>query len=76
MTRSITSLGIDRLPIEERLILVAEIWDSIEADRAALSLTDAQRTELQNRIEEDNANPDDVTPWEQVKASMLERRRK
>ena len=76
MTASIKSLGIDRLPVEERLRLVEEIWDSIAADTAAVPLTDAQQAELQNRIEEDDANPDDVTPWEQVKASTLARLRK
>jgi putative addiction module component (TIGR02574 family) len=73
---SIKSLGIDRLPVEERLRLVEEIWDSIAADSAAVPLTDAQRTELQKRIEEDDANPDDVMPWEQVEASTLARLRK
>lgn len=76
MNASIESLGIDRLPIEERLILVEEIWDSIAADSAAVPPTDAQRTELQKRIEEDDANADDVTPWERVKASTLARLRK
>lgn len=60
MTASIKSLGIDHLPVEERLMLVEEIWDNIAADAAAVSLTDAQRAELQSRIEEDDANPDDV----------------
>jgi putative addiction module component (TIGR02574 family) len=76
MTSSIKSLGIDRLPVEERLALVEEIWDSIAADTAAVPLTDAQQAEIRNRIEEDDANPDDVTPWEQVKASTLARLRR
>jgi putative addiction module component (TIGR02574 family) len=73
MNVSIKSLGIDRLKVEERLALVEEIWNSIAADSAAVPLTDAQRAELQRRIEEDDAHPDDVTPWEQVKASTLSR---
>jgi putative addiction module component (TIGR02574 family) len=73
MNVSIKSLGIDRLGVEERLTLVEEIWDSIAADSTAVALTDAQRAELQRRIEEDDAHPDDVTPWEQVKASTLSR---
>jgi putative addiction module component (TIGR02574 family) len=76
MNASIKSLGIDRLPVEDRLILVEEIWDSIAADSAAAPLTDAQRAELQKRIEEDDANPDGVTPWEPIKASTLTRLRK
>jgi putative addiction module component (TIGR02574 family) len=73
MNSSIKSLGIDRLPVEERLILVEEIWDSIAADSATARVTDAQRMELQKRIEEDDANRDDVAPWEQVKASTRAR---
>ena len=73
MNASIKSLGIDRLPIEDRLALVEEIWDSIATDSAAVPLTEAQRAELQKRIEEDDAHPDDLTPWEQVKASTLSR---
>jgi len=44
---------------------------SIAGKSAAAPLTDPQRAELQKRIEEDDANPDDVTLWEQVKASTL-----
>jgi putative addiction module component (TIGR02574 family) len=76
LNASIKSLGIDRLPVEERLILVEEIWNSIAAESAAVPMTDAQRTELQKRIEGDDANPDDATPWEQVEASTLARLRK
>ena len=36
-------------------------------------LTDAQRRELERRIAEDDANPDDVVPWEQVKALTMSR---
>lgn len=73
MNASVKSLGIDRLPIDERLTLVEEIWDSIAADSGAVPLTEAQRTELEKRIAEDEAHPHDVTPWEQVKASTLSR---
>lgn len=73
MNASIKSLGIDRLGIEERLTLVEEIWDSIAADSSSVPLTEAQRVELQKRIEEDDAHPNDVTPWDQVKAATLAR---
>ncbi len=73
MPASIKSLGIDRLPVEERLALVEEIWDSIALDGAAVPLTGPQRAELQKRLDEDDAYPGDVTPWERVKASTLSR---
>jgi putative addiction module component (TIGR02574 family) len=73
MTASVESLGIDRLPIEERLALVEEIWDSISAESGALPLTDAQRIELERRVAEDDAHANDVTSWEEVKRSTLAR---
>lgn len=72
MGASVKSLGIDRLALEERVTLVEEIWDSI-AESPPLPLTDAQRAELEQRYAEDEASPDDVTPWEQVRASTLSR---
>ena len=73
MSVSIKSLGIDRLGIEERLELVEQIWDSIAADSAAVPLTDPQRAELDRRIADHEANPDDVVSWEKVKTSVSER---
>ena len=76
MAVSLKSLGIERLGIEERLTLVEELWDSIAADSAAVPLTEAQRAELDRRIAEHEANPDDVVPWEEVKTSITERLKK
>jgi len=41
----------------------------------ALPLTDAQREELERRVADDDAFPDDVVPWDEVKASVLSRLR-
>lgn len=76
MAVSLKSLGIDRLGVEDRLALVEEIWDSIVADSSAVPLTEAQRAELDRRIAEHEANPDDVVPWDEVKASVIERLKK
>jgi putative addiction module component (TIGR02574 family) len=69
-------LGIDQLPRDVRLALVQEIWDSIAAEAQVLPLREAQRRELECRAVEDDANPDDVVPWEQVKADALARLKK
>ena len=70
---SVKTLGIDRLNVDERLALVEEIWATICADSAAFPLTDAQRAELDRRVADDDAFPDDVVPWDAVKASVRAR---
>lgn len=67
----ITSLSID-----ERLALVEAIWDSIAAESEKLSLTEAQRLELERRLADDAANPDDVVSWDEVRAQALARARR
>lgn len=67
------TLGIGQMTREQRILLVQEIWDTIAAETAAPLLTGAQRLELRRRVSEDDASPDDVVPWEQVKAQTLAR---
>lgn len=42
---------LSNLPIDERIKLVQELWDSIAADQNALPLTDEQKTELDRRLD-------------------------
>jgi putative addiction module component (TIGR02574 family) len=46
------------------------VWESLEAD--ALSLTDAQRAELDYRIGRHEQNPSDVIPWEQSQGGPVQ----
>ena len=47
------------LPIDERIKLVEDLWDSIVADQQALPLTPEQRAELDRRLDayEADRNP-------------------
>ena len=40
------------LPVEERIRVVEDLWDSIAADQKTLPLTAEQKTELDHRSEE------------------------
>lgn len=62
-----------QMSIPDRLALVEAIWNSIAADAQTPLLSESQRQELERRFAEDEAAPDDVVPWEQVKASALSR---
>jgi putative addiction module component (TIGR02574 family) len=66
MPVTLASLGLDKLSRDDRLALVQALWDSIAADGPHLTAT--QRAELERRADEDDANPGEVIPWEQVKA--------
>ena len=57
MSSLIDSLGIDRLSHAERLQLLEELLDRIDADRQAQPLTDAQRQELDHRLAMLEADP-------------------
>ncbi|MFP4009658.1 MAG: addiction module protein [Spirulinaceae cyanobacterium] len=61
---------IKTLSLEDRITLVQAIWDSIAAEQAYPSLTEAQKQELDSRIETHHQNPDNVLTWDEIKASI------
>jgi putative addiction module component (TIGR02574 family) len=73
MSPTVQTLGIDQMTRDQRIVLVQEIWDTIAAEVPPTMLTEPQRLELRRRVAEDDASPDDVVPWEQVKAQTLAR---
>jgi putative addiction module component (TIGR02574 family) len=73
MDKSATLTEIASLSIEDRIDLVEAIWDTIAAAPEELKLTAAQKRELERRQETHAANPDNVVPWEEVKARALAR---
>lgn len=75
MSPSLESLGIDKLSVEERIELAEKIWQSVEAEPHPPLLTEAQRRELERRLKEHEANPDDVVAWEQIRDEALARYR-
>ena len=55
------------LSISERIQLVEDIWDSIVELPEAVSLTDDQKRELDHRLDAYRQNPNEGSPWEQVR---------
>ena len=62
-----------QLNVDEQIELVEAIWDGIVERNAVPPLTRAQEAELDSRIADHEANPDDVVSWEEVKAAALRR---
>ncbi len=52
-----------QLSLEERIQLVEDLWDSIAAAPEALSLTEAQKQELDRRLEDYHRDPNAGSPW-------------
>lgn len=65
--------GMRSLSIDDRIRLMNAIRDSLAADREREGLTEAQKEELDRRLADMEANPDDDVPWEEVYAESLKR---
>ena len=63
-----------KLSIEERLELVASIWDSIADGVDTLPMSDSQRRMLDDRLDDLAKNPDLSSPWPEVKARILSKK--
>jgi putative addiction module component (TIGR02574 family) len=61
------------LDIQDRIRLVQGILDSIAAEQVDPDLTESQQRELDRRIDDYDANPDEVMTWAEVKASIKAR---
>lgn len=58
------------LPVDDRVRLVEEIWDSISAVPEALPLTEWQKEELDRRLDDLEKNPDAGSTLEEVFARI------
>jgi len=60
-----------KLSISDRITLVEEIWDTIAEENEAFELTDAQKRELDRRLESAKTNPGQGRTWEEIKAEFM-----
>ena len=58
------------LPVLERIQLVEDLWDSIAEDSAGFRLTEAQRGEIDRRLDDLEATPAAGVSWDQVRSSL------
>jgi putative addiction module component (TIGR02574 family) len=56
-----------RLTVAERIQLAEDIWDSVAAFPEALPLTDAQKEELDRRLQSYAENPSEGLSWDELK---------
>jgi putative addiction module component (TIGR02574 family) len=58
------------MPLDDRIRLVEAICKDIDAEQANGELSDKLRQELERRIAEADASPEDEIPWEVAKADI------
>jgi putative addiction module component (TIGR02574 family) len=73
MGQALHALGIDNMSVEDRIDLVKDIWDSVAIEAGLLPPSTAEKAELDRRLAEDDANPDDTISWETIKAEAQAR---
>jgi putative addiction module component (TIGR02574 family) len=73
MTPSLQSLGIDKLSVDEKYQLIDAILDSIPSEQSEFRLTEAQKSELEGRRAEHEADPSSAIPLEEVEARLIAR---
>jgi putative addiction module component (TIGR02574 family) len=69
------ALNIDDLSPEERLRLIEKLWDSLNEKPGTVPLTNAQRDELDRRLDDLERSEPEGIPWEQVLQQIRSRSR-
>jgi putative addiction module component (TIGR02574 family) len=61
------SQQINDLSLQEKILLVEEIWNNISKTASTLELSGTQKEELDKRLDSLEKNPELGRPWEEIK---------
>ncbi|MBI3939567.1 MAG: addiction module protein [Acidobacteria bacterium] len=67
------AIDIEKMSPEERLRLIEALWESLRSRPETLPLTEAQREELDRRLDEMDGGESKTIPWEEVKQRLRDR---
>lgn len=67
MAVSAKALGLDELPVQEKLDLINELWDGIASGDAAVPISDELAAELERRLAAHKADPSASSSAEEVR---------
>lgn len=73
VSRPVSIDEIRQLSVAERVLLVEEIWDSISDEADSWTLMPQQQLALEKRVASHEANPEEGSIWEEVKAGLRTR---
>jgi putative addiction module component (TIGR02574 family) len=69
--KTLTASEIAEMPIQQRIQLVEDIWDSIAEVPEAVQIPEWHKQELEKRLQAYHANPDEGSPWQEVKKRIM-----
>ena len=62
---------LSELPVSEKIQLLEDLWDTVVATPEQVHLTEAQKSELDHRIERADADPEGGVEWAVLKERLL-----
>jgi len=65
-------MDFSRLTVAERIQLAEDLWDGLAETLEVLAVTDAQRAELDRRLEAHRTDPDAAIAWESLRQELLQ----
>ena len=71
MSISIRSLGLDELPVEDKISLIDQLWEDVIARDKVVPISDELAEELKKRLADYRANPENSYTPEQVREAAL-----
>ena len=60
-----------KLSSDDKIRLVQEFWDEIAEEVARMPLTEYQRRLLDERLADEEHNPEDLDPWAKAQDDLL-----
>ena len=63
-----------KLSVAERILIAEQIWDSITAEQESLPITESQKTELDRRLDDYQASPEEGSSWNEIKNKLVSKK--
>lgn len=70
MGTSTASLGLDKLPVEDKVALINELWADVVAEERSNPISEELAKKLDQRVAEFEANPNDTYSVDEVLATL------
>jgi len=70
--KTLTASDIAQMPLDQRIQLVEDLWDSIAELPESVEVPQWHRQVLENRLKAYHEDPQAGSPWSEVKKEILE----